>query len=441
MSNDYDAIVIGAGVIGAATALGLARKGLRVLDIDRLPSSGYGSTSGSCAIIRPYYSTLEGCALAYEGHFYWRDWAAFLGADDERGLARYVNCGCLVMKTEGNQQLVPVMRLMDELACPYDELDAEQVRARLPILDLNCYGPPKCPDDPQFAKPNGRHIEGAVFFHAGGYVTDPQLAAHNLQRAAEAAGARFRFNTAVEAVLRGDDGHGGERCVGVRLAGGETVAAPVVVNVAGPHSSKVNRMAGVEQGMRIRTRALRHEVAHVPSPAGYDFEHDGCVVSDNDTAAYLRPEHGNHVLIGSEDPDCDTKEWVDPDDWNRDFTEQARTLAMRAAQRVPQLPVPNLSRMKGVVELYDVSDDWIPIYDRSDLPGFYMAVGSSGNQFKNAPVAGEMMAELVTACEAGHDHDAEPVRFPLRHVGRDIDIGFFSRNRSINRDSSFSVLG
>ena len=345
------------------------------------------------------------------------------------------------MKTEGNQHLAPVMKLMDQLDCPYDELDAEQVRARLPILDLDCFGPPKRVDDPAFAVPNGSRIEGAVFFHAGGYVTDPQLAAHNLHRAAEAAGASFRFNTAVEAVLRGSDGGDGERCTGVRLAGGETVNAPVVVNVGGPHSSKINRFAGVEQGMRIKTRALRHEVAHVPSPAGFDFEHDGCVVSDNDTAAYLRPEHGNHVLIGSEDPECDEHEWVDPDDWNRDFTERARTLAMRAAQRVPDLPVPNLSRMKGVVELYDVTDDWIPIYDKSDLAGFYMAIGSSGNQFKNAPVAGEMMAELVVACEAGHDHDAEPLRFELRHVGRDIGIGFFSRNRTINSDSSFSVLG
>ena len=441
MSNDYDAIVIGAGVIGAATALALARKGLEVLSVDRLPSAGYGSTSGSCAIIRPYYSTLEGCALAYEGHFYWKDWAAFLGVPDERGYARYVNCGCLVMKTEGNRQLAPVLALMDELGCPYDELDEAQVLARMPILDLDCYAPPRRPDDPEFARPNGSRIGGAVMFHAGGYVTDPQLSAHNLQRAAEAAGTSFRFNTAVEAILRGGDGRGGERVAGVRLAGGDTVTAPVVVNVAGPHSSKVNRMAGVEEGMRIKTRALRHEVAHVPSPAGYDFEHLGCVVSDNDTAAYLRPEHGNHILIGSEDPDCDHKEWVDPDDWNRDFTEHARTLAMRAAQRVPELPVPNLSRMKGVVELYDVSDDWIPIYDKSDLPGFYMAIGTSGNQFKNAPVAGEMMAGLVAACEAGHDHDAEPLGFHLRHVDRDISIGFFSRNRAINENSSFSVLG
>jgi sarcosine oxidase subunit beta len=43
MSRSHDAIVIGAGVIGAATALGLARKGLGVLCVDRLPAAGYAS--------------------------------------------------------------------------------------------------------------------------------------------------------------------------------------------------------------------------------------------------------------------------------------------------------------------------------------------------------------------------------------------------------------
>ena len=50
---------------------------------------------------------------------------------------------------------------------------------------------------------------------------------------------------------------------------------------------------------------------------------------------------------------------------------------MRAAQRIPSLGIPN--QPKGVVELYDVTDDWILIYDKSGLPGFYMAVGSSGS--------------------------------------------------------------
>ena len=85
-------------------------------------------------------------------------------------------------------------------------------------------------------------------------------------------------------------------------------------------------------------------------------------------------------------------EWVDdPDDYNTNFTHQWETQVMREAQRLKGLGIPG--QTGGLVDLYDVADDWIPIYDKSDLPGFYMAVGTSGNQFKNAPVAGRLMAE------------------------------------------------
>jgi sarcosine oxidase subunit beta len=52
-----------------------------------------------------------------------------------------------------------------------------------------------------------------------------------------------------------------------------------------------------------------------------------------------------------------------------------------------------------------------------------------------------MMADLITACEAGHDHDADPIGFQLRNVDRSVSLGFYSRKRQINQDSSFSVLG
>jgi len=434
MSETYDAVIIGAGVIGAAVALGLARKGLSVVSVDRLPAAGYGSTSGSCAIIRPYYSTVDGCAIGWESHFYWRDWAAFLQADDERGLARYVNCGCLRLKSPANGYLKATVKLMDEIGIPYAEWSADEVLERMPGVVLDSFGEAKSIDDPSFGQPLGPPLPGGVFFPDGGYVTDPQLASHNLQRAAEAAGAEFRFNVTVTAV-RHDEG----RVRGVTLDGTEDLDAPIVVNVAGPHSYKINRLAGVEEGMNIRTRALRHEVCHVPAPKGVDFENRGCVFNDGETGIYIRPEIGNHILIGSEDPPCDERQWVDPNDFNRDFTDQWRAQVMRLAQRMPELGIP--SRSKGVVELYDVSDDWIPVYDRSDLPGFYMAVGTSGNQFKNAPIVGEMMAELITACEAGHDHDADPLGFHLRNVDRDVSLGFYSRRRQVNPDSSFSVLG
>jgi sarcosine oxidase subunit beta len=434
MAETWDAVVIGAGIIGASVARELAHKKYRTLSIDALPAAGYGSTANSCAIIRPYYSTVDGSAIAYESHFYWRDWAAYIGVEDERGLIRYNDCGCIVMKTEQNGYLEHTCAIMDEIGCPWEALSAADLKGRLPVIDTACFGGGRLTSDPDFGEPSGEELRGAVLFPTGGYISDPQLATHNIQRSAEAAGAVFRFNAKVAEIRRANG-----RVTGVTLEGGEAIDAPIVVNVAGPHSMKVNAMAGVEDGMKIKTRALRHEVAHVPSPPGFDFEADGVVFSDSDTAVYCRPETGNHLLIGSEDPPCDTQEWVDPDDFERSFTDQWTTLVMRQAQRFPGLGIP--SKTKGVVDLYDVTDDWIPIYDRSDLGGFYLAIGSSGNQFKNAPIAGEMMAELIDACENGRDHEADPVSFHLRNIDRSIDIGFFSRLREINPDSSFSVLG
>ena len=225
----------------------------------------------------------------------------------------------------------------------------------------------------------------------------------------------------------------------MKLDDGTEIAAPVVVNVAGPHSAMVNGMAGALDDMTIETKPLRQEVVHVPAPAGFDFESLGTVVSDSDIGCYIRPETGNHILIGSEDPECDPREFVDPDDYVRDFTEQGTTQAYRYGQRVPTLGIP--SSLRGVVDLYDASDDWIPIYDRSRVAGFYMAVGTSGNQFKNAPVAGKMMAALIDYCERGNDHDADPLVFRLEHIGREVNVGFYSRKREINEESSFSVLG
>jgi sarcosine oxidase subunit beta len=435
MARNYDAIIIGAGIIGCATSLALGRKGWKVLNLDRLPAAGYGSTSGSCAIIRPYYSTLDGSAMAYESHYYWKNWADYLGGDDidERGLIEYHNVGSLVMKTEANDYLRPTMALMDQLDSPYSELSPDEIREKLPVWNTESFYPVKRPDDPGFGVANAEPLPGAVLFHAAGYVSDPQLATHNIMRAAEIAGGEFSYNARVTAIRRKRD-----KVCGVTLENGDSIDAPVVLNAAGPHSSRVNQMADVEKSMQVKTRALRQEVAHVPLPEGYRRE-TACVTSDSDIGLYTRPEQGDALLIGSEDPPCDPHEWVDPDDYNRDFSEQWKVQVLRTCQRVPNLGVP--SQMRGVVDLYDVSDDWIPIYDRSDLPGFYLAIGTSGNQFKNAPIAGALMADIIEATQDGNDQDANPIDFHLKYIDHSFSSGFYSRLREVNQDSSFSVLG
>jgi sarcosine oxidase subunit beta len=434
MSDHYDAIIIGTGIIGGAIGLELARKGLRTLNLDKLPAAGYGSTSNTCAIIRFHYSTAEGVAMARESYYYWLDWPKHIGALDESGMAHYINTGCLVIKEEGNNYCKTVMAHLDRLRVAYEELGPTELGEFLPYFDCRQFGPPVLATDERFGHATGAAVAGAIYLPESGYVNDPQLACHNQQRGCEARGGQFLFNSEVVQILA-ENG----RTSGVRLADGTDVLAPVVVNAAGPHSFKINRMAGVEEGMRIRTRALKREVCHVPSPKGLDFNRHGTMISDGDTGSYARPEVGNNILVGSLDPTCDSQEWVDPDDYDQSFSEQWKTQVMRKAQRIPSLPIPEQQR--GIVDLYDVSDDWLPIYDVSDLPGFYMAVGTSGSQFKNAPVVGKLMAELIGAVEAGHDHDNDPVQLHLKYTRHTCNIGFFSRLRELNPESSYSVLG
>src|SRR3954464_7242772 len=92
MAKRADAIIIGAGVIGASIAFELAKRGYRTLNIDKLPASGYGPTSNSCAIVRAHYSSRDGVAMAYEGFKYWEDWERYLGVTDDAGLSKYVQC-------------------------------------------------------------------------------------------------------------------------------------------------------------------------------------------------------------------------------------------------------------------------------------------------------------------------------------------------------------
>jgi len=433
-NKSYDAIIIGAGVIGCATAFELAKRGLKTLNVDASPTSGYGSTSSSCAVIRVHYSTLDGTAFAYDGYFDWKNWADYIGIEDDSGLARFRETGCLVMKTKDNGYLEKIIQNTEALGIPYELWDVEKIKQVLPIYDLKCFAPAKSVDDEAFGLPTGGELGGGVYFPTAGYVTDPQLSAHNLQRAAEANGGAFRFNSEVTSILVKSS-----RIQGVTLRDGSQFSTPIVVNVAGPHSSKINKLVSADKDMRITTRALRQEVAHIPAPQGFDFENRGLVVSDNDIGVYCRPETGNHILAGSEDPECDPHDWVDADDFSRDFTNQSATQALRLGQRIPELAIP--SRMRGVVDLYDVTEDWLPIYDRSAVDGFYMACGTSGNQFKNAPVAGRLMSALIDYCESGNNHDQVPLQFMLGNVDHVLDTSTMSRLREINPESSFSVLG
>ena len=419
---DADAIVIGAGVIGSSVALELARSGRSVICVDKGPAAGAGSTSASSSIIRFSYSTRDAVLTAWEAAAKWRDWSGHLGIDDPDGMARFVPAGNLILCTTGYDGAT-VMALWDELDIPYEWFDSPELRARFPGLDAGKYYPPKRIDDPAFGDDADGELT-AIYQADGGYIDDPMLSAHNVSVAARHHGADFRFRRAVTAIDRSAG-----RVTGVTLDGGDRLTAPVVVNVGGPHSGGINRLAGVDGDMRIGHRPLRQEVFAVPAPRGFTLDDGGPFVSDLDIGQYFRPQAGGTLLVGGAEPECDELEWVDdPDDFVEHTTvEHWETAMLRLARRLPEFGVP--TKPVGLAALYDASDDWVPIYDRSSLPGYFMACGTSGNQFKNAPLAGQFLRAIIDAADAGQDHDEVPVQFTGPLTGRTIDLAAFSRRR------------
>ncbi|MFD5123602.1 NAD(P)/FAD-dependent oxidoreductase [Streptomyces sp. NPDC058385] len=428
-----DAVVIGAGIMGSSIALELARTGRHVVVVDKARAVGHGSTSSSSAVMRFNFSTWSGVATAWESKFHWEHWADHLGTDTAN-LATYVRTGLAFLDVDIAPRSL-YLPLFDSVGVPYEEWDAERLTTEIPGIDAGRYSPPKRLEDPRFWDDASRHL-GAVYTPDAGYVSDPQLAAANLAEAATARGATFLLGKTVVDIVRRDG-----RAAGVMLDDGTRIECDTVVNAAGPWSGQLNTMAGAGTDFAVSLRPLRQEVHHLAAPAAGGPRAPQVAVADIDLGIYLRAEAGGGLLIGGTEPECDPLQWVhDPETADLHVTSDLfNAQVTRAARRFSQVSVPN--RPSGVVGVYDVSEDWIPIYDKTDVPGFYVAIGTSGNQFKNAPLAGKFMAAIIDFCEAGGDHDTDPVSYTGTHSGHRIDLSAYSRLRRATQQTTGTVMG
>lgn len=448
------AVVIGAGVIGSSIALQLRRLGHDVTVVERNSAAGMGSTSASSAVVRFNYSTFDAVALSWESYFLWKEFKDLI--DGANGYAKnplsnsqdhyaqledrgYVMLDVPVLSNE------KTMALFDRAGIPYEIWDSKQLKIGMPGIDAGRYWPNKPVKSDEFWDESSEEL-GAIFSKHGGYVSDPLLAAQNFAMAAKREGVNFRFKKAVVGIEKQDG-----RVCGVKVkdfdsqskkaldTGVEVITADVVVNVAGPWSTLINQMAGAGSDFTMELKPLRAEVHQISTPKDIL---PGPIMGDLDLGTYVRSGAGGITLVGGTEPECDVLEWVEPD--KVDEVNMTRTVEVfesqtyRFARRFPAAQIP--STPVGVVGVYDVSSDWTPIYDKTDVPGFYVAIGTSGNQFKNAPGAGLIMAHLITQVEKGADHDNQPVVYQCTKSKSAINLGTFSRKRERNLTSG-TVMG
>jgi sarcosine oxidase subunit beta len=181
----------------------------------------------------------------------------------------------------------------------------------------------------------------------------------------------------------------GLETAGGRIAGAQTkagrIAAPLVVNAAGPWSARVGRLAGVE----VPVVPLRRQwLTTAPLP---EIPDDFPFVIDFAQSLYFHRE-GQGLLSGM------SNLAERPGEGQAVDREWELTHLEAAVKRLPSLETAGITaRMAG---LYEVTPDAHPILGATPLPGFYLITGFSGHGFMHGPICGQLLAEIITTGQA-----------------------------------------
>lgn len=274
-----DAVVIGAGIVGAACAASLAAAGLAVTVIDRGTILSGASASGEGNILvsdKPPGGELE---LAKLSARLWRDWSEEIGRD------------AIEYEPKGG---VIVAASLDALARVHEAAEAQRA-AGVQAVDLTDA------DARQLEPLLAREVVGGAWYPEDAQVQPMRATAH-LLRAARARGARVITGVEVVDILRGSDG----AAAGVRTSDSELprIAAGLVLNAAGPWAGQVAQNAGVpipvapRRGFVLVTEPLPLVVRHKVYSAEY-LANVASGAEGLETSVVVEATRAGTILIGA----------------------------------------------------------------------------------------------------------------------------------------------
>lgn len=390
MSQTSDVIIIGAGLIGCATAYHLAQRGQKVTVLEK-NSVGAGGTGRSSAIVRQHYSNELTARMALHGLKVFQEFDERVGGDCEFRPTGWVT----IASAEDLQGMAANVKLLQSYGINTELLTADDLSSMVPGMDTS-------------------DLVAIVHESESGYA-DPHLTVTAYADAAKRFGTRIVQNCKVTGIR-----FAGDQVIGVDTTGAQ-YDAPVVINCAGPWGAQVAEMAG----LTVPISCARVQVAVFRRPEGHPTHP---IVMDFINGIYLRPETGNISLVGSIDP-AEANDVVDPDD----FAEHASTdfLEEMGEQFVLRYPPMDMSEcLDGYASIYSITPDWHPIID--EVPsgsGCYICSGFSGHGFKLAPAVGLMTADLILK-----ERDPE---FPA-HMFR---FGRFAEDDLVRGKYDYSIAG
>lgn len=347
-----DVLIVGAGLIGLASAFELAGRGATVRVFDSHEPAMAASWAGA-GMLAPYTEAPSSAALA-----------AFCAAS----LAQYP---AFVRDLRGWGAADPELHLDGILEVAYAAGESERLRAR--VADLRAQGVRAQWLDGQEARTLepalGPEIIGASFVESEGHVDNRRLG-RALRLACEARGVRITTDIGTTA-LEADE----RRVRGLRTAQG-FATAPVIVNTAGAWAGALE---GVPARAAIPVRPIKGQMCALAMPAGFVRR----VVWF--PGGYAVPRNDGRLLIGAtvEEAGFDTR-----------VTAQAMHALLDAAMRA--MPsVGDLALVETWAGLRPGSADGLPFIGATSLEGYFVAAGHYRNGILLTPATALMVADAV----------------------------------------------
>ncbi|HRN50310.1 MAG TPA: FAD-binding oxidoreductase [Anaerolineales bacterium] len=345
-------VIIGGGVMGASAAYHLAQRGVKdVVLLEKDEFFGQGATGRCAGGVRYQFGTEVNIRLSLASLPMLERFPEEIGQEVD-----YRKCGYLFLLTNDADIAVfeKNVALQNSLGVDTQWLSGDEIRARLPQMNL---------DDV---------LKGT--YNAADGLCDPNSVVMGYINAATKLGATCLGNIEVT----GLQVEGGA-ITGVHTNQG-SIAAPLVLNAAGPWAAPIGRMAGVHIPIIPVRRQIVTTTPLPGIPADFPF------VIDFAKSLYFHRE-GEGLLTGMSNPDQAPgfDQNVDPE-WELVHMENG-------VARLPLLEQAGLaSHWAG---LYEVTPDAHPIFGATPVEGFYLVAGFSGHGFMHGPIAGKLMAEIM----------------------------------------------
>jgi len=355
LSVKADALIIGAGIMGASCAFRLSERGLKVVILEAQSSPAMGSTGRSVAGVRVQFTEEVNIRLSWGSIQEYQHFQDLYGED-----AGYCPIGYLLLvPLERLAVHMDGVRLQERIGAPVRVLSVEEAQhlVRFDPGNIACttHGP------------------------ADGIV-DPHLVTFIYLRLAKERGASLYLEAPLIRANRVGNFWQVETPKG-------TFEADYLVNAAGSWAGEVATRAGLE----VPIHPVRRMV-YTTAPTA--MQHNYPLTIDLKSGFYLRSE-GRRILFGRSNPD-EPPGFTEGMDW--DWLEPTIQVGI---ERFPWLAEIGLDRQACWWGYYEVTPDHNPILGRQPVAENWVNVaGFSGHGVQQAPMVGRLIAEEVTLGKA-----------------------------------------